>query len=614
MSLPAEAVSSPGSGLVFINYYGDTVTDAFRSAILGAEHQLQSLFVDATTVGVHFDLRDLGSSFSAQNSFSAITVSYDAFVAALRAHAVSADDLTAVAGLPALDPSGGVGFHIPTAEARILGLATQTNSSDISVALNSRLPFTFGQDAIGALEHEITEGVFGRVGGLGVDGGDWSPLDLFRFTAGGVRDFTGGADSVPTFFGLDGAHVTGFQYHSAIDATGKDDGFDLGDWDHTHGDAFGPGGPNSPGVMSDTDLQVLDVLGWGRASVVGPFTPAPDDFASSLTDTSHAFGRVAPGGAATGVLEQAGDRDWFAVTFEAGKSYTITLSGHAGGGGTVGDTYLRLHDASGTLVASNDDIVDGDQPDSRIAVTATTSGTYYIEAGAYVDGYTGTYRVSVSAPAAAANVATDQGDVLTAVAGGDTVHGLAGNDTITGSDGANYLRGDEGDDLVSGGAGFDDINGNQGNDTLHGAQGDDWVVGGKDNDLQYGEDGNDVVLGNLGDDTLSGGAGNDIVRGGQGNDFVLGGTGNDYVSGDRGDDTEVGGSGADLFHSFGDAGLDRVLDFSSAEGDRVMLDPGSTWTVAQVGADTVVSLTGGAQMVLVGVTLSSLPDGWIFVG
>jgi serralysin len=57
-----------------------------------------------------------------------------------------------------------------------------------------------------------------------------------------------------------------------------------------------------------------------------------------------------------------------------------------------------------------------------------------------------------------------------------------------------------------------------------------------------------------------------------------------------------------------------VLDFSSAEGDRVMLDPGSTWTVAQVGADTVVSLTGGAQMVLVGVTLSSLPDGWIFVG
>ncbi|HET6971777.1 MAG TPA: NF038122 family metalloprotease [Phenylobacterium sp.] len=612
MSLPAEAVSQVGSGLVFINYYGDSVSDAFRNAILSAEHQLQSLFVDATTVGVHFDLAPLGQTFSAQNSYVATTVSYDAFVASLRAHATSADDFTALAGLPVTDPSGGRGFQIPTAEARILGLAVQTNNSDIHVELNDRLPFSFGQDAIGALEHEITEGVFGRVGGLGFDG-PWRPLDLFRFTQAGVRDYTGGSDGVPTFFGIDAAHVTSFQYHASIDATGTDDGFDLGDWDHTRGDAFGPGGPNSPGSLSDTDLQVLDVLGWTRAGMGRAFTPAPDDFASSLTDTARPFGHVAAGGSATGVLEQAGDRDWFAVTFEAGKTYTIDLSGHSGGGGTVADTYVRLHDASGALLASNDDIVDGDQPDSRVVFTAITGGTYYVEAGAFVDGYTGTYKVSVSA-GGGASTPTDLDDVLTARAGGDTIHGLGGNDTITGADGANYLRGDDGNDLISGGAGFDDINGNQGNDTLHGAGGDDWVVGGKDNDLQYGEDGADVVLGNLGDDTLSGGAGDDIVRGGQGNDLVSGGSGNDYVSGDRGDDTESGGSGADIFHSFGDAGLDRVVDFSSAEGDRVMLDPGSAWTAAQVGADTVVSLTGGAQMVLVGVTLSSLPDGWIFVG
>ena len=34
--------------------------------------------------------------------------------------------------------------------------------------------------------------------------------------------------------------------------------------------------------------------------------------------------------------------------------------------------------------------------------------------------------------------------------------------------------------------------------------------------------------------------------------------------------------------------------------------------VAQVGADTVINMTGGGQMVLVGVQLSTLPDGWIF--
>ena len=72
--------------------------------------------------------------------------------------------------------------------------------------------------------------------------------------------------------------------------------------------------------------------------------------------------------------------------------------------------------------------------------------------------------------------------------------------------------------------------------------------------------------------------------------------------------------GADIFHSFGDAGLDRVTDFNRAQGDRVLLDAGTTYTVAQSGADTVISMTGGAQMVLVGVSMSSLTDGWITVG
>ena len=88
--------------------------------------------------------------------------------------------------------------------------------------------------------------------------------------------------------------------------------------------------------------------------------------------------------------------------------------------------------------------------------------------------------------------------------------------------------------------------------------------------------------------------------------------GADFLSGDRGDDTLVGGAGADLFHTFNDAGLDRVLDFNAAEGDRVMLAPGTTYSVGQVGDDTVIDLGGGTRMVLVGVTLASLGNGWIF--
>ncbi|MEO8115012.1 MAG: hypothetical protein ABI655_11555, partial [Phenylobacterium sp.] len=101
-------------------------------------------------------------------------------------------------------------------------------------------------------------------------------------------------------------------------------------------------------------------------------------------------------------------------------------------------------------------------------------------------------------------------------------------------------------------------------------------------------------------------------RGGQGNDVVLGGAGDDWLSGDRGDDTITGGAGADIFHSFAGAGLDRVTDFHQSEGDRVMLDPGTAYTTAQVGADTVITLTGGGQMVLQNVQLSTLTPGWLF--
>ncbi len=206
----------------------------------------------------------------------------------------------------------------------------------------------------------------------------------------------------------------------------------------------------------------------------------------------------------------------------------------------------------------------------------------------------------------------DENDEILAGAGADTVLGGAGADTVSGGDGANYLRGDEGGDSLLGGGAFDDINGNLGDDTASGGAGDDWVVGGKDRDRLAGDEGADIVYGNLGADTCDGGAGDDLIRGGQQDDVIFGGVGNDWLSGDRDNDTLTGGAGADLFHTFGDAGIDRVTDFSLAEGDRVQLDPGTTYTLAQAGADTVISMTGGGQMVLVGVDLSTLTPGWIF--
>jgi len=197
--------------------------------------------------------------------------------------------------------------------------------------------------------------------------------------------------------------------------------------------------------------------------------------------------------------------------------------------------------------------------------------------------------------------------------GDNTISAGAGNDTILAFDGNNYLRGDDGNDSIQGGSGFDDINGNKGDDTVDGgAGGNDWLVGGQGNDLIVAHNGWNILYGNLGNDTIQSGAGDGWLRGGQGDDVLVAGAGNNWISGDRGNDTETGGAGADTFNGFSGIGTDRILDFHVSEGDKVQLDPGTQWTISQVGADAVIDLGNGDKMTLVGVQVSDLPPGWIF--
>lgn len=198
------------------------------------------------------------------------------------------------------------------------------------------------------------------------------------------------------------------------------------------------------------------------------------------------------------------------------------------------------------------------------------------------------------------------------IGGDDTLRGGDGHDTISDHTGQNYLRGDGGDDYITGGDGFDDINGNMGRDTIYGGLGDDWVVGGKDDDRLYGQQGSDLIYGNIGADICDGEDGADTLRGGQDTDTISGGNGDDWLFGDRGSDCLSGGSGADIFNLSIGYGLDRVGDFSVAQGDRVRVEGRSDFTVQQVGFDVVVDLGAGDQLVLSRTTLTSLPPGWIF--
>jgi len=102
------------------------------------------------------------------------------------------------------------------------------------------------------------------------------------------------------------------------------------------------------------------------------------------------------------------------------------------------------------------------------------------------------------------------------------------------------------------------------------------------------------------------------VRGGQGDDVIDGGAGNDWMAGDRGNDTVTGGAGADKFYFFAGAAIDRITDFSSVSGDRVLLDAGQAYALSYTAEGAVIDLGNGDQMILVGVTQASLGD-WLAI-
>jgi Ca2+-binding RTX toxin-like protein len=415
MALASESVTVANSGLVFVNSYDATVSAAYKSAIVTAENYLQSHFTDSITINASFSLASLGAGAAAENNFSTIHVSYGSLVGALRSHATTADDQLAVNGLPTSDPSNGAGFSLAQPEAILLGLAHPTTANEIHVTLNSDLAWTFGQDAVGAIEHELTEGGFGRIGSLGYAQSDWGVMDLFRFTGGGVRDYTGGADGITTYFGLDSSHVLGPIYHNSVDATGAFDGADLADWNQTRGDAFGPGGPNAPGSITATDLRVLDILGW---------TPTGSASAGQILTASQASPTLTGGAGADTLTGWSGD-----ASMSGGDGNDLIQGG-------AGWDYVNGN--------KGDDVIDGG-----------SGGADWLVGGQGNDLIT----------------AHTSGNILYGNLGSDTLNGGTGDELIRGGQGDDVLSGGAGRDWMSGDRGSDTLTGGTGADTFHASSG-----------------------------------------------------------------------------------------------------------------------------------------------
>ena len=99
-------------------------------------------------------------------------------------------------------------------------------------------------------------------------------------------------------------------------------------------------------------------------------------FFHELSSDGQTVGELTVGASATSQLETGSDTDWFRIELTAGQRYQFDLTAYGTSGG-LSDPMLRLHQ-NGQVIAVDDD--DGPGLDPRIVFTASTSGSYYLEA------------------------------------------------------------------------------------------------------------------------------------------------------------------------------------------------------------------------------------------
>ena len=146
---------------------------------------------------------------------------------------------------------------------------------------------------------------------------------------------------------------------------------------------------------ADDDGTYYVAAGAFSVHQVGTYTLSVEEVTDDYTSDTQTTGTVTVGDSTKGKIESWGDRDWFAVTLEAGKTYRIDLEGSPTGDGTLFDPYLRgVHDADGALIAGTTNDDGGTGTNSRLFFTADDAGTYYVAAGAHAD-QLGTYTLSV---------------------------------------------------------------------------------------------------------------------------------------------------------------------------------------------------------------------------
>jgi Ca2+-binding RTX toxin-like protein len=192
-------------------------------------------------------------------------------------------------------------------------------------------------------------------------------------------------------------------------------------------------------------------------------------------------------------------------------------------------------------------------------------------------------------------IGDDANNLLIGGAGADTLTGNGGNDVLRGGADADVLSGGDGVDMVQyngSAAGVTvDLNvGVSGFQSASGGDADGDVISGFER--AYGSDYADTLIGDDANNLLIGGAGADTLTGNGGNDVLRGGADADVLSGGDGADTFVFNTALSIQN------IDRIVDFSAGDGDRLQLDDAyfSTLTVGALQeTEFRANLTGLAE-------------------
>ena len=243
--------------------------DAAKAAWIAAAKVITDAFSDPIHVNITVDAVTKASVFG--ESFPAlVNITYADLYDRVVAYASTQNDAIAIGpggSMTPTDPSNGGTWQLTRAQAKALGVIPDDMHDDGGTTFGVGNAFTFSGpiasgtfDFQGVAAHELTE-VMGRIG-LSGGNNSFSLIDCFSYTGAGMKSLTGGAGN---FFSMDNGVTLLKEFNDSAA-----NHLDTRDWAGGTDDSFNQFSDSGVvNAVSAVDLQVMDVIGYGRINPNG---------------------------------------------------------------------------------------------------------------------------------------------------------------------------------------------------------------------------------------------------------------------------------------------------------------------------------------------------------